>query len=142
MSPATAYSYLASKDHLFAELLWRRLATDRGPELPNSTATERLSLTIEYFIRLIQQAPATAAAATKSLLGADPQVAQLRPRIGGIFIDRFREAIGDGADPRLLDIVSMTFFGALLQAGMGLGSYEECGRRLQDAVAVILKGAG
>jgi len=106
MSPATAYSYLASKDHLFAELLWRRLATDRGPELPNSTATERLSLTIEHFIRLI------------------------------------REAIGDGADPRLLDIVSMTFFGALLQAGMGLGSYEECGRRLQDAVAVILKGAG
>ena len=32
VSPATAYTYLASKHHLFAELFWRRLVTDPGPE--------------------------------------------------------------------------------------------------------------
>ena len=31
VSPATAYTYLASKNHLFAELFWRFLAERRRP---------------------------------------------------------------------------------------------------------------
>ena len=142
ISPATAYSYLASKDHLFAALFWRRLAADPGPELPEGPAAARLTGTIAHLMRLIREAPQTAAAATKSLLGGDPQVAQLRPRIGGLIVGRFREALGEQADPRVLETVSLAFFGALLQVGMGLGSYEEFGRRLQNAIDVILEGPG
>ena len=31
VSPATAYTYFASKDHLFAELFWRLVEADEGP---------------------------------------------------------------------------------------------------------------
>ena len=36
VSPATAYTYLASKNHLFAELFWRHLAADDADD-PAST---------------------------------------------------------------------------------------------------------
>jgi AcrR family transcriptional regulator len=142
MSPATAYSYLTSKEHLFAELFWRHLSADPGPVLAPGTAADRLGGTVEHLMTVIRAAPETAAAATQSLLGGDPQVARLRPRIGGLFVQRFREALGDDADPRVLDTVSLAFFGALLQVGMGLGTHEEFGRRLQDAVTVIMEEAG
>ena len=34
----------------------------------------------------------------------------------------------------------MAFSGALLQAGMGLLTYAELGERLDDVVAVVMKG--
>lgn len=143
VSPATAYSYLTSKPHLFAELFWRHLAADPGPEPPGGSAgvsaAERLSGTVSHLLGVMQSAPQTTAAATQSLLGSDPQVALLRPRIGGLIVRRFRDALGDDVDPRVLDAVSLAFFGALLQVGMGLGSHEEFGRRLRDAVHVIMK---
>jgi AcrR family transcriptional regulator len=140
VSPATAYTYVASKDHLFAELFWRLLAADPGPNLTGRSATTRLQQTIRHLAEVISAAPATAAAATKSLLGDDPQVERLRVRIGSVFVDRFREALGDGADATVLEAVTLAFFGALLQAGMGLSTYEEFGRRLDPVVAVIMEG--
>ena len=125
MSPATAYSYLASKNHLFATLFWRRLAADPGPDLPAGPAAERLAATVDHLMRVIWDAPQLAAAATISLLSRDPEVAQLRERIGAIFVGHLRLALGEHADPRVLDGVSLAFFGALLQVGMGLGTQEE-----------------
>jgi AcrR family transcriptional regulator len=140
VSPATAYSYVASRDHLFAELFWR-LLTDAGePRLTGRTPTRRLQQTVRHLAELIAGSPATAAAATKSLLGSDPQVERLRLRIGTLFLDRFRAALGDDVAPHVLETVMFAFFGGLLQAGMGVFSYEELARRLDDVVAVILAG--
>jgi AcrR family transcriptional regulator len=139
MSPATAYSYLASKDHLFATLFWRRLAADPGPELPEGPVAERLACTVDYLMHVTWEAPQMAAAATISLLGRDPDVAQLRERIGAIFVGHLRRALGEHADPRVLDAVSLAFFGALLQVGMGLGTQEEYAHRLRGTVAVLLE---
>ena len=91
VSPATAYTYLASKHHLFAELFWRRLVTDPGPEPTGATATERLQTVTRHMAALL--APLTFA-----------------------------------------------FSGALLQAGMGLVTYDDLSRRLDDVVAVIMEG--
>ena len=33
---ATAYTYFSSKDHLIAEVYWRRLATEQPPESPTN----------------------------------------------------------------------------------------------------------
>ena len=140
VSPAPAYTYVASKDHLFAELFWRLLADDPGPRLTGRTPVTRLQQTTRHLAAVISGAPATAAAATKSLLGTDPQVARLRLRLGALFLDRFRAAIGEDADPRVLQAVQFAFFGGLLQAGMGVLSHEELARRLDDVVAVILAG--
>ena len=138
VSPATAYTYVASKDHLFAELFWRLLADDEGPTLRGRTPATRLQETTRHLATLIAGAPATAAAATKSLLGNDPQVARLRLRIGTVFLDRFRAALGDDVRPEVLETVLFAFFGGLTQAGMGVLTYEELAGRLDGVVSVIM----
>jgi len=140
VSPATAYTYVASKDHLFAELFWRLLADDEGPRLRGRTPTARLQETTRHLATLIAGAPATAAAATKSLLGNDPQVERLRLRIGTRILDSFRAALGDDASPEVLQAVQFAFFGGVLQAGMGVFTHEELATRFDDVVAVIMAG--
>jgi AcrR family transcriptional regulator len=139
VSPATAYTYVASKDHLFAELFWR-LLDGAEPRLTGRSPTTRLQQTMRHLAGLIAASPATAAAATKSLLGSDPQVERLRLRVGTLFLDRFRAALGDDVAPHVVETVMFAFFGGLLQAGMGVFTYEELARRLDDVVAVILAG--
>jgi len=140
VSSATAYNYFASRDHLFAELFWRHLATSDQPRLTGRSSTRRLQQTTRHLAETIASAPALAAAATKSLLGTDPAVEQLRVRIGTVFADRFRTAIGDPVDPHVLETLLFAFSGALLQTGMGLFTYPELADRLDDVVAVVMKG--
>ncbi len=140
VSSATAYNYFASRDHLFAELFWRHLATAQRPRLTGRSATTRLQQTTRHLAETIASAPILAAAATKSLLGTDPAVEQLRIRIGAVFADRFRAAMGEDVDPGVLETLLFAFSGALLQTGMGLITYPELADRLDDVVAVIMKG--
>src|SRR4051812_3387223 len=140
VSAATAYNYFASRDHLFAELFWRHLATDEMPRLTGRSSTKRLQQTTRHLAERISSAPALAAAATKSLLGTDPAVEQLRVRIGTVFADRFRSAIGEPVDPKVLETLLFAFSGALLQTGMGLFTYPELADRLDDVVAVVMRG--
>jgi AcrR family transcriptional regulator len=140
VSTATAYTYLSSKNHLFAELFWRVLATDDAAAPVGRTGLERLRHVTHHLAGLLEAQPALAASATTSLLSTDPDVERLRLRIGGHFVDRFRQALGEDAEPVLLETLALAFSGALLQAGMGLMSYSEMGERLDPVVAAIMKG--
>lgn len=140
VSPATAYTYLASKHHLFAELFWRRIVTDPGPEPTGDTATERIQTFTRHMARMLGRSPHLATAANIALLGTDPEVERLRLVIGSEFVQRFRDAIGDPVDPRVLQALTFAFSGALLQAGMGLLTYDDLSDRLDDVVAVIMEG--
>jgi AcrR family transcriptional regulator len=140
VSAATAYTYLASKNHLFAELFWRRLVTDRGPEPSGHTATERLQSVTRHMAAMLGRSPHLATAANIALLGTDPEVERMRLVIGAEFVQRFRGAIGEPVDPRVLEALTFAFSGALLQAGMGLLTYDELSKRLDDVVAVIMEG--
>jgi AcrR family transcriptional regulator len=144
LSPATAYTYMASKDHLFAALFWRLLAADPGPAPATGPPVTRLQATLRHLSTVISGSPAIAAAATGSLLGADPSVQRLRLVIGARVLEYIRAAIGERADEPagqdVVDAVSLAFFGALLEAGMGLSTYERLGDRLDRVVAVILEG--
>ncbi|KRB80074.1 hypothetical protein ASE01_00780 [Nocardioides sp. Root190] len=145
VSPATAYTYLASKNHLFAELFWRHLATSQ-PERPlaaGSSPLERLQATMRALTTRIVEEPELAAAVTPALLGTDPDVARLRLKIGSEFLARFEAALTTPdrpADPAVLEVLVLTFSGALLQAGMGLMTYDQIAERLVSAAAVILRG--
>ncbi|HEY0903621.1 MAG TPA: helix-turn-helix domain-containing protein [Marmoricola sp.] len=141
VSPATAYTYLASKNHLFAELFWRRLVTEPGPEPSGADRVERLRVVTRHMARMLAASPHLATAANIALLGSDPEVERLRLVIGAEFVRRFRAAIGEPADPRVLEALTFAFSGALLQAGMGLVTYDELSDRLDDVVAVIMEGA-
>ncbi|HSV39633.1 MAG TPA: helix-turn-helix domain-containing protein [Nocardioidaceae bacterium] len=140
VSPATAYTYFASKEHLFAELFWRMLVSAPGPKLTGRTPTSRMQQMAAYLADLIADNPALAAAVNKSLLGSDPEVQRLRLAIGGKWVERFREAIGEDADPDVLLALAFALSGALLQAGMGILAYDELAGVLQSTVAVIMRG--
>jgi AcrR family transcriptional regulator len=146
VSPATAYTYLASKNHLFAELFWRHLAAgDAAGAVGPGGAVKRVQNAVHGMVARIVAEPELAAAVTPALLGADPDVARLRLRIGGEFFARFEAALrepgsDEPADPAVLEVLVLTFSGALLQAGMGLLTYDAMADRLESAVAVILRG--
>lgn len=140
VSAATAYTYFGSKNHLFAELFWRALVQDPAPAPAGGTAVERLGQVTRRMGTMLAESPELAAGATLALLGTDPEVARLRLRIGGEFVERFRAALGDDAEPAVLDALALAFSGALLQAGMGLMTYTEMAERLDPVVAAIMKG--
>lgn len=140
VSPATAYTYLASKNHLFAELFLGYLADDDGHEPSGSTPTVRVQSATRRMAERLAAAPELSAAVTPALLSSDPDVEQLRVRIGAVFVRRFDEALGEASTAELVDALVLAFSGALLQAGMGVITYAELGDRLDTVVATILVG--
>jgi AcrR family transcriptional regulator len=148
VSPATAYTYLASKNHLFAELFWRHLTSDPS-EVASDDDSEpvvRVQQAVRHLTARIVQEPGLAAAVTPALLGTTPDVERLRLRIGGEFLRRFEDALKDPnhpdepADPAVLETLILTFSGGLLQAGMGVMTYDQIAERLVSAVDVIMRG--
>ncbi len=139
VSPATAYTYLASKNHLFAELFLDYLVADETGTGQGDAVDRVRSVTRQMALRLAD-APELAAAVTPALLSTDPDVDRLRLRIGGEFVRRFEAALADDATPELVETLTLAFSGALLQAGMGLLTYPEMGDRLDVVVATILRG--
>ncbi|MBE1536796.1 TetR/AcrR family transcriptional regulator [Actinomadura algeriensis] len=149
VSPATAYTYLSSKNHLFAELFWRHLADaadDTGGAATEAAATERLQSAVRTLTDRIVAEPELAAAVTPALLGSDPDVERLRRRIGAEFYARFETALagprrpGEPVDAAVLEALVLAFTGALLHAGMGLLTYDEMADRLVGVVRVIMRG--
>ena len=148
VSPATAYTYLASKNHLFAELFWRHLTSDPSAVIADDDRTPvvRVQDAVRRLTARIVEEPELAAAVTPALLGSTPDVERLRLRIGGEFLSRFEEALKDPkrpdepADPAVLEALVLAFSGGLLQAGMGVMTYDQITERLVSAVDVIMRG--
>ncbi len=140
VSPATAYTYLASKNHLFAELFLDYLLAHPDDSGSTGKRVVRVQRVTRRMADLLAAAPELAAAVTPALLGTDPDVDRLRVKIGAELLGRFRGALGQRADDDVLDALLLAFSGALLQAGMGLMAYTEMGDRLDGVVATILKG--
>ena len=143
VSAATAYTYFASKFHLYAELYWRHIQThpiDEHALAEKSSPTARVQQVISEFVEATEKSPALAAAANQALLSSDPNVERLRLRIGAEFVARIHKALGDQADEVVVDALAMAFSGALLQVGMQVMTYEEMVERLGKVIAVIMEG--
>jgi AcrR family transcriptional regulator len=140
VSPATAYTYFGSKNHLFAELFHRKVLLDNPAEITGRTPPQRVSAVTTHLARVLATKPHLAAAANHALLGTDPDVERLRVVIGAEIIGRFKQALGDGAEAELVDALTLALTGALLQTGMGLISYDELADRLDTVMATILRG--
>ncbi|MFI5625335.1 TetR/AcrR family transcriptional regulator [Nocardioides sp. NPDC051685] len=137
VSSATAYTYLASRNHLFVKLFWRHLSAAPVAEATGSRAG-RVQEAVRSLTTRIAEEPELAAAVTPALLGSDSGVERLRLRIGAEFAARFEAALGDGAGEAVREALLLAFSGALLQAGMGLMTYDEMADRLAPVVAVIV----
>jgi len=120
VAPATAYNYFSSKDHLLAEVLWRRMQglapADAQPDRP---VHQRVADTVRDMVLFTTESPALVDACTVALLGPSPDVKHLRDRIGADIHRRLAAAVGPGVDPMVVRVLETSFSGALLAAGMG-----------------------
>jgi AcrR family transcriptional regulator len=143
VAPATAYTYFASKDHLVAEVFWRRLAAlppvraDR-----RRSAATRVVAALHDIGELVSAEPELAAACTTALLAQDPDVQPLRERIGALWHDRLEQALGDDATPSRVRALELSFSGALLQAGMGHLAYHDVMGVMADVTSLLFGGEG
>ena len=140
VSPATAYTYFSSRNHLFAELFHRKVLLEHPAEITGRTPIRRVTGVTRQLATVLAAAPHLAAAANHALLGTDPDVERLRVVIGAEIYDRFRTALGDAVNDELLDALTLALTGALLQTGMGLISYDDLADRLDAVMATIMAG--
>lgn len=142
VAPATAYTYFASKDHLLAEVLWRRM--EAIPAVDHPAAAEpmaRLDAELRAVALFMADDPELAAACTTALLGSGPEVFAIRNRFGAVLRARILGALGDRADARVLRGLELSWSGAMLWAGMGHMAYAEVPPALLDTARLLVRGA-
>ncbi|WP_328593802.1 TetR/AcrR family transcriptional regulator [Actinomadura macrotermitis] len=133
VAPATAYTYFASKNHLITEVFWRRL----GALPPVDPGVTGVAAVLREIALLVSDEPELAAACTTAMLGTDPDVRELRIRIGLAIRERLRAALGRD-DPKVLGALELAYAGALVHAGMGYTSYARMADRLAETAELIL----
>lgn len=142
VAPATAYTYFSSKEHLVAEVFWRRLAnapTADAADAEGVSRADRVVAVLRGIALLMADEPELAAAVTSALLGHDPDVEHLRARIGLDIRHRISAALGAESDPDELEALELLYAGALVRAGMGYGTYEKLADRLETSARLLLE---
>jgi AcrR family transcriptional regulator len=140
VAPATAYTYFSGKDHLLAEVLWRRVQASPHLVDLNLDLPERVADTART-MGFATMGPAALATCTTALLGDGPDVKRVRARLGAEIGRRLAAALGDGVDPAVLPVLQVTYTGALLSAGMGHLDFGAVPVLLAEAAA-LMAGAG
>jgi AcrR family transcriptional regulator len=142
VAPATAYNYFSSKDHLLAEVLWRRMqGLAPADDDTGRSVHERVAEAVRAMVLFTTESPALVDACTVALLSATPDVKHLRDRIGADIHRRLAAAVGPGVDPLVVRVLETSFSGALLAAGMGHMSSTDIPAFVADA-ARLLVGPG
>jgi TetR/AcrR family transcriptional regulator, cholesterol catabolism regulator len=135
---ATAYTYFSSKEHLVAEIFWRRLASSPAPPTDSPDPTVRVIVVLRQIALLVADEPQLAGAVTNALLGKDPEVDHLRLRIGREIHQRLVTALGSAHTDELVESLELLYAGALVRAGMGYASYAEIADRLETSARLLL----
>ena len=139
VAAATAYTYFGSKDHLVAEVFWRRLDSLPEPVVDGRRRPlERVAAVLRELSLLVADEPELAAASTTAILAQDPDVQRLRDRIGAVFNSRIEAALGPDHDPAVRRALNLAFSGAFLQAGMGYFGYPELADRMREVATVVV----
>ncbi len=138
VAPATAYTYFGSKEHLVAELFWRRYVAQGPTYDPSDGPTARRAAAVLGDFAMVADEPELAAASTVALLADDPEVRDLRQRIGSETHRRLMEALGSDADPVAVQTLLLATSGALLQAGTGHLAYDTIPALLADVADLVL----
>lgn len=136
---ATAYTYFSSKEHLVAEIFWRRLRATPSPVSADPDATVRVIAELRSIALLVADEPELSGAVTSALLGRDPDVEHLRARIGLEIRARLAHALSGSPDADILKSLELLYAGALVHAGMGYESYSDIADRIERSALLILR---
>jgi AcrR family transcriptional regulator len=135
---ATAYTYFSSKEHLIAEIFWRRLASAPPPVTDSAEPASRAVAVLRHAALLMADEPTFGAAVTAALLGRNPDVEHLHSRIGREIRQRLVAALGPAGRPDVVESLQLLWAGALVYAGMGYASYTEIADRLDKSARLIV----
>lgn len=141
VAPATAYTYFSGKDHLLAEVLWRRMQASPHLVDVNLPLGERVAATVRTMGFGTMETPSVSVC-TRALLADGPDVKRVRTRIGVEIGRRLAAALGPGADPSVLGVLQVTYTGAILSADMGHLSFDAVPTLMAEAVALMAGEAG
>lgn len=141
VAPATAYTYFSSKNALIAEVYLRLVRDVPVFTDVNHSTQERVTAQLRELALLVADEPELAAAATTALMGDEPEIRQVRDKIGLEVRRRIASALGPGAWPEVLTTLEMIFYGALVQAGTKSLTYYQMADRLDGVIALIMGGA-
>ena len=139
VAPATAYTYFSGKDHLLAEVLWRRMQASPHLVDINLSLEERVAGTVRTMGFGTMDTPSVAVCTT-ALLADGPDVKRVRTRIGVEIGRRLASALGPGADSSVLRVLQVTYTGAILSAGMGHLAFDAVPALMAEAVALMTVG--
>lgn len=141
LAPATAYTYFSGKDHLLAEVLWRRM--QGSPSLVDLTLPlpDRVADSVRTMAAFDAMGSPAVAVCTTALLGDGPDVSLVRSRLGAEIGRRLAAALGRGVSPAVLNVLQVTYTGALLSAGMGHLAFDAVPPLMAEATA-LMTGAG
>jgi hypothetical protein len=118
-------------------VFWRRLSA--LPPIEATGEAGQVITALREIALLVADEPRLAAACTTAMLGTDPDVQELRLRIGLSIRRRLRTALGPAADRKVLNALEIAYAGALVQAGMGYISYSETADRLAEVAELIVR---
>jgi AcrR family transcriptional regulator len=139
LAPATAYTYFSGKDHLLAEVLWRRMQSSPHLVDINLPLADRVAATVRTMGFGPKESPAVAVCTT-ALLSDGPDVKRVRTRIGVEIGRRLAAALGPEVDPAVLGVLQVTYTGAILSAGMGHLSYDAVPTLMVEAMGLMREG--
>jgi len=138
VAAATAYTYFASKDHLVAEIFWRRLCA--LPEVTTQPSEDAVVEVLRATVSIVADEPAVGTACTAALLAQDPEVSTLRDLIGAELTRRIGVALGDAATPQLLTDLGSYWAGAFLMSGLGYATFAETAENLDRGARALMRG--
>ena len=136
---ATAYTYFSSKDHLIAEVYWRRLATEQPPESTSADVKTRVIAVLRRLAFLVADEPALADALRVVINSSDPDVELLRAEIAKRTHELISAAVADDADEETVALLELVYTGAMVRAGTGLASSADVTDQLEAAVRRMLR---
>lgn len=136
VSPATAYNYFASKEHLFAAVnlqLIRELPPPRG----DGPVERRIARLLGDLADALAPEPELRDALTAAMLGHDAASARVRDAIIAEFVGRFERACGDDLTGAARDTVLFAFAGAMVMAGVGRLPFADIEERVTGMVRML-----
>jgi AcrR family transcriptional regulator len=138
VSPATAYTYFSSKEHLVCAILWQQLQDLPAPSpKPRRSPASALADAVGGITEVFTKEPELSRACTTALLTDDAEVRRLRDQIGTELLRRAADAIGP-MSPTAREAFTMAFIGALVLAGTGYMTFEDLPRRLSKMTDLLL----
>jgi TetR/AcrR family transcriptional regulator, cholesterol catabolism regulator len=138
VSPATAYTYFSSKEHLVCAILWQQVQDLPAPQAkPRRSPAAALADAVRGITEVFTREPDLSRACTTALLTDDPEVRRLRDQLGAELLRRVSGAIGP-MSPTARETLTMAFVGALVLAGTGYLSFEDVPRKLAKVTDLLL----